>query len=263
MQLRLIGTVCAIGFTSLALPSAQTPSATLAPTGTLRAVFLGLNPVQGRFDARTGKASGPVPDIVEALARRIGVPFTVASAPNAGGIVSALTSGTADIGILAYDPARARDVDFGAPLLVMFNSYLVGRDSPIQRTGDVDRAGITVAAVWGQTQELFVSSHISNARVRVFEQMPPQKDVERLLLSGDVDAFAINRQRSLDAEAASNRRLRALADSFLEVDQSFVVRKGDDAKLPILEQFAADIRTSGFIKGSIERAKLTGVDVAK
>jgi hypothetical protein len=34
--------------------SAQSPSATLAPTGTLRAVFLGTNPVHGRVDPQTG-----------------------------------------------------------------------------------------------------------------------------------------------------------------------------------------------------------------
>jgi polar amino acid transport system substrate-binding protein len=254
---------CAAACALLSTAAAQSPSQTLAPTGTLRAVFLGLNPVQGRLDPQTGAASGPVPDIVAALARRIGVPFTIVSAPNAAGVVSALAAREADVGFLAYDAARARDVDFGAPLLVMFNSYLVKRDSAIQRTADVDRAGVTVAAVRGQTQELFVSSHLTQAKIRLFEAMPPQADVETLLTTGQVDAFAINRQRSLDAEAASHRALRALADSFLEVDQSFVVRKGDRDKLPVLEQFAREIRASGLIKSSIERAGLVGVDVAK
>src|SRR3954468_9660398 len=113
--------------------SAQSPAAALAPTGTLRAVFLGLNPVHGRMDPQTGRASGPVPDIVEALAKKIGVPFRIVSAPNAGGIVSALNARDADIGFLAYDEARARDVDFGAPVMVMFNSYLVKSDSAIRR----------------------------------------------------------------------------------------------------------------------------------
>src|SRR6185436_4620004 len=242
---------------------AQSPAATLAPTGTLRVVFLGMNPVQGRMDPQTGRATGPVPEIVEALARRLNVPFRILSSPNAAGIVASLNMREADIGVLAYDVERTRDVDYGAPLLVMFNSYLVKGDSKITRSAEVDRAGVTVAAVRGQTQELYVSSHLKNAKVRIFETMPPQKDVEALLLNNDVDVFAINRQRSLDAEAASGRRLRALADSFLEVDQSFVVRKGDAAKLPILAQIAKDLRASGLIKSSIERARLTGVDVAK
>lgn len=242
------------------VPSA---AAVLAPTGTLRASFLGLNPVQGRIDAQTGKALGPVPDLVEALAKRIGVPFAITSAPNAGGIIAALNGGQADIGFLAYDETRARDVDFGAPFAVMFNSYLVRGESPLRRTSDVDRGGITVAAVRGQTQELFVSSHLKAAKLRIFEAMPAQADVERLLLGGEVDAFAINRQRSIEAEAASGHKLRVLPDSFLAVDQSFVVRKGDRAKLPLIAEFVEDAKKSGAIRASIDRAGLIGVDVAK
>ena len=241
---------------------AQSPSATLAPSGTLRALFLGGNPVQGRVDERTGEASGPVPDLVKELARRLGVPYKLTSAPDARSVIDGLSNHTADIGFLAYDETRAREVDFGAAFLVMFNSYLVRSDSPIQKSADVDRAGIKVAAVKGQTQELFVSSHLKNAQVRVFQTMPPQSEVERLLTSGEVDAFAINRQRSLDAQAASDSRLRALSDSFMEVDQSFVVEKGARAKLEAIEKFVAEVRGSGFVKSSIERAGLTGVDVA-
>jgi polar amino acid transport system substrate-binding protein len=244
------------------LAAAQSPSATLAPTGTLRAVFLGGNPVQGRVDAQTGMASGIVPDLVMELARKLGVPHTITSSPNAGGVIDAVKNHTADIGFLAYDEARAKDVDFGGAFVVMFNSYLVRADSPIQKTADVDRPGVKVAAVKGQTQELFVSSHLKQARVQVFQTMPPQGQVETLLTSGDVDAFAINRQRALEAEAASGSKLRALPDSFLEVQQSFVVEKGARAKLDAIEAFVADVRSSGFTKSSIQRAGVTGVDVA-
>jgi ABC-type amino acid transport substrate-binding protein len=92
--------------------------------------------------------------------------------------------------------------------------------------------------------------------------MPAQAEVERLLMSGEVDAFAINRQRSLEAEAASASRLRALGDSFLDVNQSFVVAKGGRAKLEAIDRFMADIQASGFMKSSIDRAGLTGVRAA-
>ncbi|HET9833430.1 MAG TPA: transporter substrate-binding domain-containing protein [Vicinamibacterales bacterium] len=268
-RLSLAAAACIASIVLTQGPAAQTGStslpaaAVLAPTGTLRAVFLGMNPVQGRIDAQTGKATGPVPDLVEALARRIGVPFVITSAPNAAAIVSALNKGDADVGFLAYDDARALEVDFGAAFMVMFNSYLVRGDSPLRQTAEVDRQGVTVAAVRGQTQELFVSSHVKNAKVRVFETMPAQSEVERLLLGREVDAFAINRQRAIEAEAASVRKLRALPDSFFLVDQSFVVRKGDREKLPPIASFVADAKASGLIKRSIDRAGLIGVDVAK
>jgi polar amino acid transport system substrate-binding protein len=240
--------------------AAQSPSATLAPTGALRAVFLGSNPVHGRVDGKTGVATGVVPDLVKELARKLGVPSTVTPAPDAAAVIAALKTHTADIGFLAYDETRAREVDFGAPFLVMFNSYLVSANSHIQRSADVDRAGVKVAAVKGQTQELFVSNHLKNARVRVFQTMPAQSELETLLTTGEVDAFAINRQRSLDAQTASSK-LRALPDSFMEVEQSFVVEKGERAKLQAIQNFVDQVRTSGFIKSAIERAKLVGVDV--
>jgi len=247
----------------LSLPAAgQSASEVLAPTGTLRAIFLGSNPVQGRMDPQTGVASGPVPDLVQELARRLGVPHKIVSAPAAAGVIDALKNRAADIGFLAYDEARAREVDFGGAFIVMFNSYLVRANSSIQKTADIDVPAVTVAAVRGQTQELFVSSHLKNAKVRVFEVMPLQPELETLLMSGEVDAFAINRQRALEAQAASGSKLRALPDSFLEVEQSFVVAKGDRRKLETIERFVSETRISGFIKSSIERAKLTGVDVA-
>jgi polar amino acid transport system substrate-binding protein len=242
--------------------AAQSPVAALAPTGTLRAVFLGSNPVHGRVDPQTGAVTGPVPDLVKELARRLGVPFAIVGAPDAAGVIGALKNRTADVGFLAYDETRAREVDYGAAFVVMRNSYLVPAASRIQNSADVDRAGITVAAVKGQTQELFVSSRLKNARVLVLPAMPAQAEVERLLTSGEVNAFAINRQRSLDAQAASGSKLRALPDSFLDVDQCFVVAKGDGHKFAAIEGFMVAARESGFVKASIDRAGLAGVDVS-
>ena len=242
--------------------SPQSPAATLAPTGTLRVVFLGANPVQGRIDAKTGEATGTVPDLARELAKRLGVPVSIVSAPNAGGVIGSLRDGKADVGFLAYDEERAREVSFGPAFVVMQNSYLVKTTSPIKASADVDREGITIAAVKGQTQEHFVSATIKRARVRVLDVMPPQSEVDTLLTNGEVHAFAINRQRSLEAEAAADGRLRVLPDSFLDVDQCVVVAKGNASRLATIEQFIAEMRASGFIKQSIDRAKLVGVSVA-
>ena len=261
--MRLVGLTCLGCMISMSLSAqAPPPAGTLAPTGTLRAVFLAGNPVQGRMDPQTGTATGPVPDLVRELSRLLNVPYAILGAPDAAGVIAAVNGRTADIGFLAYDETRAREVDFGAPFLVMLNSYVVRTGSSIRRTEDVDRAGVTVAAVKGQTQELFVSSHMKQAKVRVFPSMPPQAELERLLTSGEVDAFAVNRQRALDAQAGSDTKLRALPDSFLEVLQSFVVARGDQAKLGVIDRFVSDARKSGFIKASIEHANLSGVDVA-
>ncbi len=248
-------------FLMFASVNGQSQTSVLAPTGTLRAVFLGSNPVHGRVDAQ-GVPSGPVPDLVRELARSLNVPSKIIPAPDAAGVIAALKNGTADIGFLAYDETRAREVDFGAAFIVMHNSYLVRADSPLQMSADIDKSGVTVAAIKGQSQQLFVSRRLKNASIQVLDTMPPQAELESILLGKKVDAFAINRQRGLDAQSASGGKLRPLADNFLDVDQCFVVDKGAAAKLKAVEQFVNQVRASGFMKASIERAKLSGVSPA-
>jgi polar amino acid transport system substrate-binding protein len=250
----LIGLLCAV---SLSLWAAD-----LAPTGTLRASFLGLNPVQGKVDPVTHEVSGPVADLVKELARRLNVPYRILPESDARHVIDDLNSGAADIGFLANDPARAAEVDFTEPYALMFNAFVVPTASKIVKTADADRAGITVGAVRGQTQELFLSSHLKQARVKVFDTMPPQNVLEELFANHDIDAFGVNRQRA--EEAAASKNLRALVDDFLVVEQSLIVMKNATAasKVSDLNRFLRDIRASGFVKGSLDRAKISGVAVA-
>lgn len=236
-------------------PTVAALRAVLAPTGTLRAAFLGTNPVQGRVDAATGAVTGPVADLVQELARRMGVPFQIIPAPDARAVIGHLNDQSADIGFLAYEAARAEEVDFAGPYANMHNSYLVAVASPLRQSADVDQAGVIVGAVQGQTQELFVSSHLQQARVRVFDRQPPQAELEALFKGGEVSAFAVNRQRALEFARASSG-LRALPDSFLEVVQQFVVRKGEAQKRALLDAIATQLRGSGFVKASLAKAGL-------
>ena len=62
--------VCAIAATLIGLAPAT--ALDLAPTGTLRATFIGGNAVQAVTDPKTGETHGPAADIVRELARRAG-----------------------------------------------------------------------------------------------------------------------------------------------------------------------------------------------
>jgi len=250
------------GLTIFVLTAASLLASDLAPTGTLRATFLGANPVQGHVDAATGAITGPVADIVKEMARKLNVPYTITPASGAAGVIALLESHKADIGFLAYDEARAKEGDFARSYALMYNTYVVPADSPIKTAADADRPGIKIGAVRGQTQELYLSANIKQGEVKIYDSQPPQPELERLLLSGELQAFGANRQRMEDA-AAKSPRLRALTDNFLVVVQEIVVEKGDPAKLAQIDALIDEMRSSGFIKASLERAKISGVDVAQ
>lgn len=234
----------------------------LAPTGTLRAAFLATNPVQARIDPQTGAISGPAADMARELARRLGVQVSLMPVPDAAAVIDRVLTKQADIGFLAYEAARATQVEFSEPYLLMGNAYLVRADSKIQRSADVDRAGITVGAVKGQSQEIYVSENLKNARVRVFQATPSHEELVRMLVGGELQAFAANRQRMGDT-AATSPRVRVLTDDFLKIGQAIVVPRGDTARLKEINTFVLDARRSGFVQQSITRARLTGMEVAR
>ncbi len=246
----------------LALALAQPAQRTvLAPTGTLRASFIATNPVQGRVDPRTGATTGPATDLVRELARRLGVPYVVTPLPDAGAVLESVKSGTVDIGFLALDPERASQVDFSDAYSNSGAAYAVRANSTFQKSGDVDRAGVTIGAITGQAPEVYVREHVKNARVESLPAVPPNTVMGKMLLDGKVDAFAANRTR-MEELAREVSGLRVLPDDYMVTSQAIVVQKGNATRLADINRFLADVRASGFVKASLDRANVAGVKVA-
>lgn len=246
-------------FFYLALACLPALAADLAPTGALRVTFLNGNPVQGTVDPQTGAISGPVADLVKELARRAGVPYTIAPSNGAKDLIEHLNNHTFDIGLLAYEAGRARQVDFSGPYLLMGSSYLVASGSPIQTAADADRAGVKIAAVAGNAPTIYLQQHLKNATVVPWKAAPPYEEIIRMFASGAVDAYAGNRTRLTEA-AARYPGLRVTQGNFTVLEQNLVVAKGDSVKLKIVDDFLNEARSTTFLKDMLVRAKLAGVE---
>lgn len=234
----------------------------LAPSGTLRAAFIADNPVQGRVDPQTGAVTGFAGDLTRELARRLGVPHTIAPLPSAGAVLESVNTRKADIGFLAYEAERAQQVDFSAPYVLSTSTYLVRADSSIRSSGDVDRAGVKIGAVKEQSQQIYISANTRSARVEILPAAPSADAIAKMLLGGKLDAFGGNRQRMEEAARQGSSKLRVLADNFMITAQAIVVEKGQRSRLDQINKFLNELRASGFLKASLDRAKLEGVEVA-
>lgn len=236
-------------------------SADLTPTGTLRASFIENNPNQGRVDPQTKAITGPGPDLVRELARRLGVKYEIMPLPSAGAVLESVRSGKVDIGFLAYEAARATQVDYSDNYSVTGSTYAVRGDSSLKRSADVDRAGVTVGAIRGQSPEVYLRESLKAARLNSLPTAPPNAELAKMLLGGQLDAVGANRTR-MEELVREFPALRVLSDDFTETTQAIVVAKGKSAPLAYLNRFLADVRASGFVKASIDRANLIGVNVA-
>jgi polar amino acid transport system substrate-binding protein len=234
---------------------------TLAPAGTLRAAFIADNPIQGRVDPQTGVVTGIAADLARELARRARIPYAMLPRPNPSAVIESVTAGNADIGFLAFEAARAEQVDFSEPYVLSESAYLVRTDSTFKSSADVDRGGVRIGTVKGQSQQIFVSAQTKNARVEILPKAPAADAIAAMLQKGEIDAFAGNRQRMEDAARAATG-LRVLADSFMVTAQAIVVAKRQDGRLDDINRFLVDVRGSGFLKAAIDRAALGGVRMA-
>lgn len=244
----------------IVLAAAPAAADALAPTGTLRAAFLAGNPVQGRVDAGTGAVSGPAPELVAELARRRDVKFTIMPLAGTRAVLDAVKSDAADIGFLAFDPARAAEVDFSQTYSLAHNTYIVPVASPIRALADIDRPGRVVGVGQGDAGDLHLTRTLKSAELK---RNPGGSldEARRLLETGEIAAYAANRQRLSEA-VARMPGLRVLDENFYAVEQAIIVPRGNAARRAIVDSFLDDTRASGFIRAALDRARLVGVDVA-
>ena len=90
-----------------------------APSGTLvMGVNFG-NIVHTQPDPAGGPPRGAAPEMARELARRLGVPIRYVTYDIAGKMADAGKEGAWDLAFLAVDPARAKDIAFSAPYLLI------------------------------------------------------------------------------------------------------------------------------------------------
>ena len=249
----------ALALIAAALGAADASANDLAPTGTVRATFIATNPVQAVTDRETGEVRGPAAELTRELARRLGLPFRIAGAPGAAGVLDSVKKGEADIGFLAVDPERAREVDFSQVYSLAQNTYVVLEGSALRAVADMDRPGVRIGVATRDAGDLFLTRNLKNAELK--RNAGGNLDVAvKQLRDGEIDAYAANRQR-LSELLARVPGLRLLPDNFYGVEQAIIVPKGNPG-LPAINRMLDEARASGLIAAAIARAGLVGVDVA-
>src|SRR6267143_2176536 len=114
----------------------------LAPTGRLRAAINLGNPVLAQKDPASDELRGVSVDLARELGRRLAVPAELIAYDAAGKVTDAVKTGAWDIAFVAIDPARATEIAFTPPYVVIEGTYLVAADSPLRTIADVDREGV-------------------------------------------------------------------------------------------------------------------------
>ncbi len=243
----------------LAAEAQPTACASLTPTGTLRAGLILSNQVLVSRDPVTSDLRGVTISLGKALAERLGVSFQPIGYANPAALVQSFGTDAWDIAFLAYDPNRARDVDFSPPYMEVDNTYLVPPGSTITSVEAADRPGIRIAVPERSAPDLFLSRNLKAARL---VRLPGGVDAALdALQTGKADAYAENAHMlSLYAEKLPGARV--LDGRYTIIRHAIATAKGKPGGADCVRAFVEQAKADGTIAEAIRRAGIRRASVA-
>lgn len=221
----------------------------LAPTGTLRASINLGNPVlaQGTSDAPTGVTV----DLAGEVASRLGVPLALVCFDAARKSFEALTSGDADLGFMAVEPARATEIAFTAPYVVIEGVYAVPQDSGLTSPSDIDREGVRIGVKLGSAYDLFLTRTLEHATLVRGSEGIDVFEMEGLEVAAGI-------RQPLTAHVAAHPDLRIIDERFMQIQQAVgttLTRR--PATVAFLAGLVDELKANGFVAESLARAGQT------
>jgi polar amino acid transport system substrate-binding protein len=250
-RLPLLAVVCfALLSCASVAPVPPQARADLAASGKLRAAINFGNPVLAQKDAATGAPRGISVDLARELGKRLDVPVELVLFDAAGKVFEALQTNSWDVAFLAIDLARATEIAFTAPYVVIEGTYLVRADSPLRTIEDVDREGVRVAVGNKSAYDLFLSRTLKRAQI---VRAPTSPAAVELFLKDNLEAAAGVKQ-PLVQFAKTRPGLRVIEGRFMAIEQAMGTPKRNAAGALYLREFIEEMKASGFIAQGLERS---------
>jgi polar amino acid transport system substrate-binding protein len=221
----------------------------LTPTGVLRTALNLGNPVL--VQGTTAAPRGVTVDIANEIAARLGVTAEFRCFGAARESFEATVAGQADICFLAIEPARAAEIAFTAPYVLIEGVYAVPRESPLVTVADVDGEGIRIGVKHGSAYDLFLTRTLRHATV--------------VRGAEGTEAFAAE---SLDAAAgvrepmtefvAAHPRYRLIEGRFMEIPQAVgTVKAKRQETTRFLHDVVEELKATGMVADALRRSGQT------
>jgi polar amino acid transport system substrate-binding protein len=231
-------------------------AAELAPTGTLRVAVWTVSHF-AVSDPSTGRLTGVIPDLGEALAQSLGVPAELIPFDNPAAIIAAFGAGSVDVTFLGITADRAEAMAFGPRVLDLQTTYLVPAGSPIVAIAEIDRPGIRILVPDRSAQQAHLKATLRHAAMIPVPAGSPREAIARLA-AGAADAFS-HVVPMLAAAQPSLPGSRIIPGSYFDVPVAIATAKGKPQAAAFCRRFIEDAKASGLIAEAIARSGVPGL----
>ena len=224
-------------------------SRTSPSTGVLRTALNLGNPVL--VQGTPAAPAGVTVDIANEIAARLGVQAEFRCFGAARESFEATVAGQADICFLAIEPARAAQIAFTAPYVLIEGVYAVPRESPLTTVAEVDSEGVRIGVKDGSAYDLFLTRTLRHAAI-----VRGDEGTEAFA-SGNLEAAAGVREPMTEFVAA-HQEYRLIEGRFMEIPQAVgTVKTKRQETTRFLHEVIEELKTSGFLAEALRRSGQT------
>jgi polar amino acid transport system substrate-binding protein len=221
----------------------------LAPGGVLRAALNLNNPVLVQGTAAA--PAGVTVDLSRQIAARLGVRLELVTFNGALDSWQALLAGQADICFLAVEPARAADIAFTAPYVLIEGCYVVPAESALASPAAVDSPGVRIGVKQGSAYDLYLSRTLRHATVVRGAEGTAVFAAERLEAGAGV-------REAVAGFVAAHPGYRLIEERFMVIPQAVgTARTKSPAAAEFLHGLVEELKASGFVADALRRSGQT------
>jgi polar amino acid transport system substrate-binding protein len=226
----------------------------LVPTGKLRLAVV----QHPGFLAHGSPPAGLGVDLGGAVASRLGVPLVTTTYPDPGSVLAAAQTPGWDIALIPVTPSTSAAVNFAAQVLLVPHALLVRRGLTASTMAETDQPGVKIAVMAGSGDQNALAAVVKHAKI-----VPVASDdaAMAMLSAGQVDAIVAPRF-DLAQETTQVPGSHPLTDDFFVPAIGIAVTKGHSSALAYLSELVEQLKASGVVKATIDKAGLTGIEVA-
>jgi polar amino acid transport system substrate-binding protein len=221
----------------------------LAPGGVLRAAVNLGNPVLAQGTATAPR--GVTVDLAHEVAAQLGVRLELVTFTSALESWQALITNRADIGFLAVEPARAAEIAFTAPYVLIEGVYTVAVDSPLTTVAEVDTLGVRIGVKQGSAYDLYLSRTLQHATV------VRGNEGTTVFAAQHLDAGAGVRE-AVTEFVATRPGYRVIDERFMVIPQAVGTAKAKaEGTVQFLHDLVEELKANGFIADALHRTGQT------
>jgi polar amino acid transport system substrate-binding protein len=164
---------------------------------------------------------------------------------------AAAKTGQAGICFLAIEPARASEIAFTAPYVLIEGVYAVSEQSPLTSVEEVDRPGVRIGVKRGSAYDLFLTRTLRHATVVRGSEGTAE------FLAGNLEAAAGVREPMTEF-VSSHPGLRLIDGRFMEIRQAVGTAASKRPEtVAFLRALLEELKSSGFVADSLRRSGQT------